>query len=85
MDGGDRRLSRRQLIGGALAVGGLAGAQAAFGPAAGASALRRPTSLPFPRLAAGTDTMPKIEHVVVLMMENHSFDDHLGMLGRATG
>jgi phospholipase C len=29
--------------------------------------------------------LPKIEHVVVLMMENHSFDDHFGMLGRGDG
>jgi phospholipase C len=33
----------------------------------------------------GTDTMPAIEHVVVLMMENHSFDNLLGMLGRTDG
>ena len=44
-----------------------------------------PDSRPFPHLAPGTDTMPKVEHVVVLMMENHSFDDHLGMLGRGDG
>ena len=29
--------------------------------------------------------MPKIEHIVVVMMENHSFDDHFGMLGRGDG
>jgi phospholipase C len=29
--------------------------------------------------------MPQIEHIVVLMMENHSFDDHLGTLGRGDG
>ena len=44
-----------------------------------------PGSRPFPHLPAGTDTMPKIEHIVVLMMENHSFDDHLGTLGRGDG
>ncbi len=44
-----------------------------------------PDSLPHPRLAAGTDTIPEIDHVVVLMMENHSFDDHFGMLGRGDG
>ncbi len=38
--------------------------------------------LPGPRLPAGTDTIPQIEHIVVLMMENHSYDNHLGMLGR---
>jgi phospholipase C len=44
-----------------------------------------PDSLPHRRLPAGTDTIPQIEHVVVLMMENHSFDDHFGMLGRGDG
>jgi len=31
-------------------------------------------------LAPGTDTLPQIEHVVVVMMENHSYDNYLGML-----
>jgi len=48
-------------------------------------ALLTPGSRPFPHLRAGTDTLPKIEHIIVLMMENHSFDDHLGMLGRGDG
>jgi phospholipase C len=47
--------------------------------------VRKPGSLPNPKLPAGTDTMPKIEHIVVLMMENHSFDDHFGMLKRGDG
>ncbi len=48
-------------------------------------ALLRPDSLPHPALPAGTDTVPQVEHVVVLMMENHSFDDHFGVLGRGDG
>src|ERR1700683_1344228 len=44
-----------------------------------------PDSLPSPHLPPGTDTLPAIEHVVILMMENHSFDDHFGMLGRGDG
>jgi phospholipase C len=44
--------------------------------------LRQPGSLPFPRLPAGTDTIPQIEPIVVLMMENHSYDNYLGMLRR---
>ncbi len=44
--------------------------------------LRQPGSLPYPHLPAGTDTIPQIEHVVVLMMENHSYDNRLGMLFR---
>ena len=44
-----------------------------------------PGTLPDPHLPAGTDTLPQIEHIVVLMMENHSYDDHFGMLGRGDG
>ena len=32
------------------------------------------------------DGLPQIEHIVVLMMENHSYDNYLGMLaGRGDG
>jgi phospholipase C len=47
--------------------------------------MRLPDSLPNAALPAGTDTMPQIEHVVVLMLENHSYDNVLGMLGREPG
>ena len=47
--------------------------------------LLAPDSRPYPHLADGTDTIPQIDHVVILMMENHSFDDHFGMLGRGDG
>jgi phospholipase C len=41
---------------------------------------------PDPSLPAGTDRLPQIEHIVVLMMENHSYDNYLGMLrGRGEG
>ena len=29
---------------------------------------------------SGTDRLPKIQHIVVLMMENHSYDNYFGML-----
>jgi phospholipase C len=48
-------------------------------------ALLHPGTLPHPHLPAGTDTLPQVDHVVVLMMENHSFDDHFGVLGRGDG
>ncbi len=51
----------------------------------GRSSLRVPDSVPNATIAAGTDTLPQIEHVVVLMMENHSYDNFLGMLGRGPG
>jgi len=47
--------------------------------------IRKPGSRPNPTLPAGTDTLPQIEHIVIVMMENHSFDDHYGMLGRGDG
>jgi phospholipase C len=45
-----------------------------------------PGPLPRPDLPAGTDLLPQIKHIVVLMMENHSYDNYLGMLrGRGEG
>ncbi len=91
------RISRRALLAGTAATGlAAAGVSASVGSEAYAAtnwvkglgpggALLHPGSLPHPHLPAGTDTLPHIEHIVVLMMENHSFDDHLGMLGRGDG
>jgi len=47
--------------------------------------LRLPGSLPYPHLRPGTDTMPGIDNIVVLMLENHSYDNIFGMLGRGDG
>ena len=41
--------------------------------------------LPDPSLLPGTDRIPQIRHIVLLMMENHSFDNYLGTLGRGDG
>src|ERR1700751_550591 len=41
---------------------------------------------PDPSRPVGTDLLPQIEHIVALMMENHSYDNYLGMLrGRGEG
>ena len=45
----------------------------------------RPGDRPDPSRPAGTDLLPGIKHIVVLMMENHSFDNYLGTLGRGEG
>ncbi|MBF6556789.1 MAG: hypothetical protein IVW52_11565 [Acidimicrobiales bacterium] len=85
------RLSRRQLLG-----GGLAGASLVLGACGGNSSsptttatatrrVRSAGSMPRPSLAAGTDLVPQIEHFVVVMMENHSFDNVLGLIGRGDG
>jgi phospholipase C len=89
------KVNRRQFIG-----GGLAGASmvlAACGSSSstptttttttkpGPKTIRQPGSLPYPDVAAGTDQVPEIEHIVVVMMENHSFDNILGLIGRGDG
>ena len=82
------RITRRRLLtagaaGAVLALGGpaLTGrAGAASRPAA--KARFGPGDRPFPYLAPGVDCIPKIQQIVVLMMENHSFDNHLGALDR---
>ncbi|HEX7162430.1 MAG TPA: alkaline phosphatase family protein [Trebonia sp.] len=48
--------------------------------------VRGPGDRPRPDLPPGTDLLPAIKHIVVLMMENHSYDNYLGMLaGRGDG
>jgi hypothetical protein len=45
-----------------------------------------PGERPRPDLPEGTDLIPKIKHIVVLMQENHSYDNYLGTLtGRGDG
>ena len=81
--------TRRKVLTSALAAAAMAGTGAwAAGPRAApgavrGTAFRLPGSLPYPYLRPGTDTIPQIKHIVVLMMENHSYDNHLGMLRRA--
>src|SRR5215469_3714052 len=78
----DKRIGRRGVLKAGLAFGAVAGTGAwRMAPGKGRP-LRQPGSLPYPQLPAGTDTIPKIEHIVVLMMENHSYDNRLGMLRR---
>ncbi len=93
-------MSRRQLLKafGALGAGAVLAGVAGDGVLRGIESawatapqhpnwrgLRAPGSRPFPHLPEGIDTLPKIEHIIVLMMENHSYDDHFGMLGRGDG
>ncbi len=82
-------LTRRALLrrGGSLAAAA-SGATAAGGMLRTALALahplRRPDSLPDPSRPAGTiDEALPFDHIVVVMMENHSFDNLLGALARS--
>ena len=85
-------LSRRRFLGGMGAVAAGVALEACSGgksrhaggmpPAAfGRAAGQRPD----PTRPEGTDRIPQIEHVIVLMMENHSYDNYFGMLGRGDG
>jgi phospholipase C len=86
----DRRLLTRRTL---LHRGGSAAAAfAAFSGGgwwraaelASARRLRVPDSLPDPTRPAGTvDTAMPFDHIVVIMMENHSFDNVLGALAHA--
>ena len=73
----DRRIARRGVLKAGLAAGAVAGTGAWRAAPGRGRRLRQPGSLPYPGLPAGTDTIPQIEHVVVLMMENHSYDNRL--------
>ena len=60
-------------------------ASASSTPSPTPAVIRKPGSLPDPSIPAGTDTLPEFDHIVVLMMENHSYDNYLGMLNRGDG
>jgi phospholipase C len=67
------------MLAAGLPLGNLLSAESA----GAASVLRHPGSRPHPRLPAGTvnHRLP-FDHIVVVMMENHSFDNYLGALSR---
>jgi phospholipase C len=46
---------------------------------------RDAAALPDPTQPAGTDCLPQIRHIVLLMMENNSFDNYFGTLGHGEG
>ncbi|HEX9030552.1 MAG TPA: alkaline phosphatase family protein [Streptosporangiaceae bacterium] len=46
----------------------------------GRMASSQPGQRPDPARPVGTDLLPQIKHIVVLMMENHSYDNYLGTL-----
>jgi len=94
--GEPQRLSRRTLLGGFAGAAALGlSACSSSGPSSttGSRAPARPKpvpggpgTLPDPAAAAGTDQLPLIRNIVVVMMENHSYDNVLGMQrGRGDG
>jgi len=79
-------LTRRAFLRyGGVAMAGLSGGGALLRAASAAAATTRvPESLPDPTRPAGTATAAlPFDHIVVVMMENHSFDNLLGALSRS--
>lgn len=74
------------MAGASLVLGGCGGGATSGSPVTLPRKLVRSVGLP-PRadVAVGLDLVPQIEHVVVVMMENHSFDNVLGLIGRGDG
>ena len=71
-----------RAAGGAVALGALSGAEPWLTRAA-ALGVRRPDSLPDPTRPAGQPTAAlPFDHIVMVMQENHSFDNYFGMLPR---
>jgi len=81
------RMSRRHFLGTSAALGaGLVLPPTRWPLLVGrGAALRPPGSVPDPSLPIGTDTIPQIKHIIVVMMENHSYDNYLGTLRRGDG
>ncbi len=88
----DQAISRRKLLGTGMALGAVAAVASACSPILGGAPGSPPShitgipnSLPNPKAAPGTDLIPQIDHIVVIMLENHTFDDILGMSGVGNG
>jgi phospholipase C len=84
----DHAMSRRRFLQAGAAVSAAMAVPTGVGSVlnrATKTVVRKPGSLPFPGRAPGTDQIPQIEHIIIVMMENHSFDNYLGMLGRGDG
>lgn len=90
-------ISRRALLGSAVlgasgvALAGCGAGSASPGPSSTSSTTPRIAPArgvglaPNPKAPLGSDQLPEVDHIVVVMMENHSFDNLLGVLGRGDG
>ena len=75
-------VSRRRVLQGLAAGAGLAmvGCKPTWPERA-----KRPGDRPFPRRPEGVDCLPQIEHIVIYMQENHSYDSYFGTFRRGDG
>ena len=84
---GASHVSRRRVLQGigAGAALSMVGGVPAWGRSSGHRLVLPPGTRPDPTKPEGADLLPEIEHIVIYMQENHSFDNYLGMLGRGDG
>ena len=81
-----RQVSRRAVLGGALAGAATLGLSAGrAGAAVSEGRPPGPGQLPNPKAPAGSDQLPEITTIVALMMENHTYDSILGTSRRGDG
>ncbi len=84
-------ISRRRMLQGLGASAAFAAAASRMGPAWSTQAQRRmaralgPGSRPDPSKPIGADLVPQVEHIVIYMQENRSYDHYFGMSGIGDG
>ena len=71
-------IPRRRVLQGIALGGGLMMVGGACAPTSRLS----PDLRPDPTKPEGTDLLPQVEHIVIYMQENHSYDSYFGMLKR---
>lgn len=74
-------ISRRRALQGSLAAASIG----VFGNGCVPGGRLPPDTRPDPRRPEGIDVLPQVEHIVIYMQENHSYDSYFGTLGRGDG
>ena len=85
--GGPEDVTRRRVLAGMLGAGAAAAVAGCAPPipyGAGGTMLP-PETRPYPTRSEGIDTIPQIEHVIIYMQENHSYDQYFGALDHGDG
>ncbi len=78
-------ISRRSFTLGLAATTGLILAGCTPMPGGGKQGRHGPGDRPHPGRPEGTDLLPQIEHIIIYMQENHSYDSYFGMLRKGDG
>ena len=81
----DDKISRRTFSLGLAGTLGLLATGCIPGPVGPPGRRGEPGDRPDPRRPEGVDLLPQIEHIVIYMQENHSYDSYFGALRRGDG